>query len=252
MAIENKNSLAAAMLILSSLAYNVTSGPPATPGPITATSGIVSAKSHDASAGDLAPWETLSSFFDQRKTMAAEPPTYLISIVPDPIDTHLSLLFDRAIESTENAAGDRNYTFDRYWVPWRENPYNATDKPEVRAAQEDEKRIREKQPGLLLFRAKRDLVVFLVGETPTAGINSSQFSSDIQFIRTSTWSDPLDKKNHSTKEDHHSLDGIAISGPTFSGSLPSLTAAIGDATRLDDKVSFTITSGSTTDKDSQK
>ena len=43
---------------------------------------------------------------------------FAIALVPDPVSTHLSLLFDRIVESTQQAVQDDNYSYDASWFPW--------------------------------------------------------------------------------------------------------------------------------------
>jgi len=149
----------------------------------------------------------------------------VIATVPDPELTHLSLFFDRNIESITWAAadgdlGDERYLFNGYWFPWR--PPSGQDsgsaKPETN---EKEREARVSSPGLLLFRGFRDphklLLVFLVGETPTSGINRVAFRS------AWTYADALKNRDLpicQQKENEGSCMGIV--GPTFTGSLASL------------------------------
>jgi hypothetical protein len=46
----------------------------------------------------------------------------IVVTAPDPIRTHLALMFDRIIESVQWAAADTSFTFVRYSFPWREIP----------------------------------------------------------------------------------------------------------------------------------
>src|ERR1700686_476271 len=43
---------------------------------------------------------------------------FLIATVPDPIETHLALWFDRAVESILSAAGSVGFRFYEAWIPW--------------------------------------------------------------------------------------------------------------------------------------
>ena len=151
---------------------------------------------------------------------APETVTFAIASAPNPISTHLPMLFDRIVEIIEQAAQDNNYSYDSSWLPWNETKsYNRF--PDLRAAelsQSDD----EKQPGVLVFRNslkagddspyKRGLVVFLVSELPTGGINREQFNNALGWIE-------LLKGPAPTGE-------LKILGPSFSGSLPSLYRSI--------------------------
>ncbi len=76
---------------------------------------------------------------------------FAIATVPDPVSTHLSLLFDRIVESTQQAAQDNNYSYDSSWFPW-----NPTDKDYPLLADQQAagalQAIEETQPGVMLFR----------------------------------------------------------------------------------------------------
>jgi hypothetical protein len=102
----------------------------------------------------------------------------------------------------------------------------------------------EAQPGLMVFHTPpytlqgpyRKLVIFLVGESPTAGINARQFENAKGWINALR---DLDKLG-GAKGSANSLCSLCILGPTFSGSLPSLAGV------LDPKGGNAIISGSVT------
>jgi hypothetical protein len=134
--------------------------------------------------------------------------SFLIATVPDPVNTHLALFFDRSVEAIQNAISDAGYEFDRYSFPW--DPLLSRDEPDVakREKQQSAKEEAEEQPGVLLFRGKgkdEKLAVLLVAETPTTGINRDQFEHARNYIAHGI-------KGHSQ----------SLIGPTFSGSLDSL------------------------------
>ena len=141
-------------------------------------------------------------------------PTFVIATFPDPLHTHFSLLFDRFIEAIQEGAQDEGYEYDSSWLPWEtEDPSLAllADQDEA----DDRKTKREDQPGILLFRNaneapyKKALIVFIVGEEPTRGIHRMQFENAVAWIRA--------------LQGHGSGGSpVAVLGPTFSGSLPSL------------------------------
>jgi hypothetical protein len=225
---EGRNTLTAVIMVIAGAAYSTTSGPPSrapasTPGAAGKANPV-----HRDEDENLSPWKTLENFKLQRPREADL--EFLIAIVPDPFNTHLSLLFDRSIQSVQEAATAARYSVDRYWLPWQDNPYNATDKPDIRRQQEAEKSKREDEPGLILFRGdSKDLAVFLIGEAPTSGINVHAFKNALERIPASS-------------------QPVRVSGPTFSGSLPSLQAAIKDQKgRL-----FKVVSGTTTSTSAQR
>ena len=156
----------------------------------------------------------------------------LIATVPNPELTHLSLTFDRYVESitwalADGDLGSNSYSFDSYWFPWRPDQKEETD-PEKRKAAEKEREKRSNTPGILLFRrkpgpeskrtdpdpAKDLLLVFLVGETPTSGI------SRVAFNRAWTYATTL--ADGELPICGNSKPCIGILGPNFTGSMASL------------------------------
>jgi hypothetical protein len=141
--------------------------------------------------------------------------TFLIATVPDPEATHLAIYFDRALESLTAAAGDVGYTFDRYWLPWSVEPEPNLLLLDDQERRREEQRKKSQQPGVLVFRGKKEgpqsaLVIFLVGETPTSGINAPAFQNALSYMRS---------LGSNTEE-------LRVSGPTFSGSFRSLARAL--------------------------
>jgi hypothetical protein len=142
-------------------------------------------------------------------------PKFMIATVVDPTRTHLALAFDRQLEAIMRAAQDSEYVFHDYWLPWRtETPAESPD-ASIQEKREAEGKRRAKLPGLLFFRGKESyqgLAVFLVGETPTEGIDRDQFNTAACFA----------------KHLRPRLTLAGILGPTFSGSFQSLQRALHD------------------------
>jgi hypothetical protein len=145
---------------------------------------------------------------------------FVIATVPNPISTHLPLLFDRSIEIIQQAAQDNNYSYDSSWLPW-DQPKKYEHLADQVAAQKVQD-FQNGQPGLLVFRKeptktadpppKGGLAVFVVSELPTGGINQEQFDNALGWIQ----------ELGALLPDR----GLRILGPTFSGSLPSLYQAL--------------------------
>jgi hypothetical protein len=185
-----------------------------------------------ATAQDLEPPQTYPEVF------------FTIAIVPNPVQTHLPLMFDRAVESIQQAAEDNNYSYDGSWFPWNQSQqsYESPSDEEQAAALEAEL---QEQPGIMVFRRgligdkvdstlascktsngaidpnctfldgsefvshyERDLVVFLVGEQPTGGISDAQMEHALEWMQRI--------------QPGHIAEPLRILGPTFSGTLPSL------------------------------
>jgi hypothetical protein len=160
---------------------------------------------------------------------------FVIATVPDPVETRLTVLFDRSIETILQTAAEECYTFDRFWVPWRKGPVTESDDPVKRLAAAQLEAARRSLPGILIFRQTDPscrmgrslapqteilnytepslLAVFLVGETPNAGIHQDQFFRAVYYTAA------LGLRNK--------LRGIL--GPMFSGSFASMQRARSDA-----------------------
>jgi hypothetical protein len=142
---------------------------------------------------------------------------FALAIVPDPIHTHLSLFFDRTIDAIQQGAQQANWMFDRATMPWENGEHPESTDFRIRGEQEESQKHKEQLPGLMIFRPvegdssdhkpRVSLFVFVVGETPTGGINKEEFRRAIKLITTA----PRTSKS------------LRIIGPTFSGSLYSLS-----------------------------
>ena len=85
----------------------------------------------------------------------------MIALVPDPVHTHLALLFDRYIDviqqalqdsTSENAPG---WIYASQWLPWDPVPYQASQDPIARTNIHAFDADRECAPGFLIFRRNR-------------------------------------------------------------------------------------------------
>jgi hypothetical protein len=145
---------------------------------------------------------------------------YAIALTADPRHTNLSLMFDREMAAIQQAAQDESYTYDSSWLPWSVDQSSYPLLDDQRAA-EDVSSHREACPGVLLFRRsvsteqdpyRQALVVLVVGEQPTGGINQDQWQNAIHWLM----------QNASDKEDDGQPRLLRVLGPSFSGSLVSL------------------------------
>ncbi|HEV2498922.1 MAG TPA: hypothetical protein VGY31_05005 [Terriglobia bacterium] len=141
---------------------------------------------------------------------------FVIVTVPDPIHTRLSLSFDESVTAVEQAATDAGYLFARAAIPWDNAQHPEPSNFVTRLEEKGYKQAKENIPGLMIFRNTRrngieeSLLVFLVGELPTAGINKQQFRYALRAIQLMS---PPASQDESW---------LCIVGPTFSGSLYSL------------------------------
>jgi hypothetical protein len=153
---------------------------------------------------------------------AAEKPQILLVMasVPDPKHSHLGLLTDRTVEAIQVAASKYGYNPYSHFLPW---PLPDSQKnAEAVSAAEGEGASRD--PGVLVFRRQDSplpqpsppippqyLVVFLIPELPTGGLNQEYFSTAKSIM------DQVSAQLGQTKQQN-----MPFAGPNFSGSLASL------------------------------
>ena len=167
---------------------------------------------------------------------------YVVALAPDPRHTNLSLLFDREMVAIQQAAQDEGYNYNSSWLPWETESTSYTHIADEQRS-EDLTEERESCPGILLFRKSiaespppgsplgdsydNALVVLIVGEQPTGGLNEPQWSNAIAFLRHNASVmevAPPSAAGSDGKIEHGPLveRKLNILGPTFSGSLASL------------------------------
>jgi len=179
-------------------------------------------------ARPLDHWRLPDSCYDQAalqtglpkvQPVSASPDVrFVIATVPNPVSTHLALMFDRNIEAIQQAAQDNHDLYDDSWFPWdTTKDYALLDDQHLA---DDLLKNQESQPGVMLFRREipddqskppyeGGLIVFLVGEKPTGGLSDDQFEHALEWV--------------SRLGGLKSEAPLRILGPSFSGSLPSLS-----------------------------
>ncbi len=151
---------------------------------------------------------------------------FAVATAPDPRHTNLALGFDREMVLLQEAAQDDGFTYNSSWLPWTGE---AATFPLLADQQRNDDRRDEREacPGILLFRkgvvqpTKTDngvadpyakgLIVFVVGEQPTGGVNEEQWANTMHWLATNV---PIPSVSAKTS--------LNILGPNFSGSLPSV------------------------------
>jgi hypothetical protein len=137
----------------------------------------------------------------------------MMASVPDPQRTHLGLLTDRTIEAIQVAAGEAKFLPRSHYLPW---PSSASNSAGLQLSAESESQSDSPDPGVLIFSdaatptsslRPRHLLVFLIPELPTEGLDRKVFS------RAATI---MEKVSPNSK--------IWFDGPNFSGSVASLRA----------------------------
>ena len=184
---------------------------------------------------------------------------FLFATVPDPVDSHLALEFDRRIEAILDAAQASGFSYDRYWLPWEPGYVPVLDN-----SHSHEKilhQLRAEQPGLLLLRrmpasegsqpgtsAEEEpksksnpeiLFVFLIGETPTAGIHRLQFANAMQSMKE------IDSSQFDSKAPTTLTGVVRVLGPSFSGSAASLLSFLKQFQCKSDKCFHLVSSSAT-------
>lgn len=162
-------------------------------------------------------------------------PQFLIALVPDPERSHCAYRFDLWVEAIQRAcaANDPNETYavevlNHYYLPWEYSGENAS-----RGVHDP-----EKIPGVLVFRSiptKKDepkedkpqkedpvkmRIVFLVGDTPVAGIQQRALRTALDVL---SWFET--KRCQSGRKGQPE---VRIVGPVYSGSQHSLQTALHD------------------------
>jgi len=171
----------------------------------------------------------------------------MVALVPDPLKTHLSLVFDRYVDALEQAIQDGQFDFNRALLPWDDRDHPESSNFGTRVDERDYVRGEQQAPGVLIFRRHHiagekpppepmeTLVVFVVGESPTAGVNRRQFITAVR----------LAKQLALQAEEAQPL---TIIGPSFSGSLYSLATLL--KSESGSFSGITIASGTVSDPDS--
>jgi hypothetical protein len=171
---------------------------------------------------------------------------FLIATLPDPIDSYSDWQFDPAMDAIQEAAGASGYVLDRFLFPdvERTRSFAKPGGDPAKLPRTDGLQ-HTQQPGVVLFRMdlpdrlerrkKRLLVVFVVPETPTAGIHAPAFDAAVRTIER--WRTP----SHS--------DPVLVLGPYFSGTSPSMARELRMLPLAD---SVRVISGSATADDNRR
>ncbi len=165
-----------------------------------------------------------ASFISAASLVKSHRVQFLIATVPDPVQSGMYYAADRTIEAVqrgiESGGTNEQWLRDRFWSPWStEETGTAADDAEKKLREE----CRARMPGVMTFRNERTfgfdprgpsseaLVLFLVGESPTLGINRFALREALDFIEAAS---------------RDALAEIRIVGPTYSGSAASLFAEL--------------------------
>jgi hypothetical protein len=193
---------------------------------------------------------------------------FMIATLPDPLDSRLNYMFDRNLDAIQRAIESADFVLDRFDFPWREDKSRAGDKGDPAGDQKREAEpVHRLKPGVILYRSRklgiksrcpleieprypgRLLVLFIVGETPTAGVHKEALKNALDQIKLlSRWDgkggddfkrltclpapaedhcpSPVADRCEVNQAGNPSGREIRIMGPTFSGSADSLELAL--------------------------
>lgn len=197
---------------------------------------------------------------------------FMFVTIPDPVDSRLPYLFDRSLTAIQRAAETDHYVLARFDLPWLEEiraraAANSESSNSVGTIH-DHHHEYETHPGYLLFRQEqqkpldttRALLVFLVGETPTTGI---QKRAMINALDEASWLCGQSLTDNGPKDIADEVKSgkpanipfpadckeYRILGPSFSGSAQSLDFALHnwmESHKPNRRPRFRIVSGSAT------
>jgi hypothetical protein len=146
-------------------------------------------------------------------------PRVLIALVPDPEPgaTQVGWMFDSYADALQRAVQGAGYLLFRRALPlsWT----GTSEKGTGATPTEDGARLAAHEPGLLVFRSQAEeqlLLVFLVGESPTRGVEPGEFSRVFDwlcYLQPGWAREPFNAE-------------LAVLGPAFSGAAWSLARAI--------------------------
>jgi hypothetical protein len=161
--------------------------------------------------------------------------TTLIATISDPKESRLSYDFDLGLEAIQRAIESEGYTLDRSRLPWLDaDAGGAPSGIAATGASPTGTLVRgrhQRQPGTILFRIDRSppaagrpappqelLLLLIVGETPTWGIQQEAFKTSLDIA----WTIDFQRNSH----DAEGSPAIKIVAPTFSGSADSLARTL--------------------------
>jgi hypothetical protein len=187
---------------------------------------------------------------------------FLIATVPDPVDSGLPHVYDRYVGAIQAAVNSQHYFLSKFDLPWEDclAKGKETEKDDKDAGSEDQNSLSpdqpdaackdrryRKEPGFLLLsnpsgksptstespdKSRTDLLlVYLVGETPAAGIQKRALYSALNEIswfcgwRESS-SPSSDATLRSMARCGDRANEVRILGPSYSGSAQSLDLAL--------------------------
>ncbi|MGO9454027.1 MAG: hypothetical protein ACLQDV_23700 [Candidatus Binataceae bacterium] len=211
--------------------------------------------STDANSKDF-PWKIDFSGATTQSLSPAYRVQFLIATVPLPATPGLRFGFDSTVDSIQRAAYHAHFVIDSFYLPWKradnsESGIKLADAEEASVTTPNgplHLDIKNKSndrsyfdPGIILFRNDHDnppdqngrtfLVVFLVGETPTTGVEKQQLMNALEqeaFMSRHFTAPPgyIFPENTFPKVSRASANQVRILGPSYTGSAFSLQTVL--------------------------
>jgi hypothetical protein len=175
----------------------------------------------------------LSTFLYKEKAFdsngdSREKPAFkvLFATLADPVETHLAATFDHDLAALQDGVQDSGYLFDSSLIPWDfPRDYDDLGDELVSHQLSDQK---HDYPGILVFRKgnqvsdshpyREGLIVFLLTEKPTAGVNIAQADTALKLLK---WIQSQKQSSPGSSQFEFANNTALIAGPGFSGSLDS-------------------------------
>src|SRR6202790_1321188 len=143
-------------------------------------------------------WNVLGDHSFVAKCLGSEKSAILpiIASVPDPVHTHLGFVLDRAIDAIQAAAANASYSLHAQALPWPSSQFSASQNSTKSQQPQATKETSEAAyPGVLIFKkaeggdaapgAAKYLVVFLIPESPTTGLDRQVFFKALKMMPAS-------------------------------------------------------------------
>lgn len=150
--------------------------------------------------------------------LASQAPEFLILLLPDPVETGATNVFDRTVEAVNEGIGSSGFLRDRYWLPWTA-PHVGGDERDAQCAFD--------WPGVMVFRPAPDapfphpLIVLVVGESSVYGVHRAALSRALSWYQYAQPRQAVDLSKP-----------LRILGPYYSGSVESLLQVLAPSGRL--------------------
>jgi len=163
--------------------------------------------------------------------------TFLGATLPAPASPPLRYEFDAFLDALQLALGRAGYMLTSFALPWLGESGASGDGDKgghAGAVRSIATGVSATPPGVLLFHRagdKRLLVLFVVGETPTRGVDKAELRETLEQIAwLAGWKAPDDPARpgylDAATRDFRAANEIRIVGPTFSGSAVSIRATL--------------------------